>query len=227
MLIEKQTSREATAGVGRRGKRRPLLVAIVGGSGSGKTWLAEKLERSFGRAAARLSQDDFYRDRSCVPPSRRSAINFDHPRAIDWTELERVLRDCRKGKKVAVPVYDFRTHCRASRFRMVNSQEILLVDGLWLLRRPTVCRLFDVKIFIDCPAPTRLRRRLARDLALRGRSRSSVLAQFRQTVEPMHRKFVAPQVRRADFVVKGNLNTAAVRQLARAIRDKLTALRSQ
>jgi uridine kinase len=200
---------------------RAVLVAIVGGSGSGKTWLTEKLQRSFGRAAARISQDDFYRDRSRVSPGRRGAINFDHPRAIDWTSLERVLRASRQGRSVRVPAYDFKTHCRAATSRVVRNKEILLVDGLWLLRKPVVRRLFDVTVFIDCPARTRLRRRLARDMAIRGRSRASVLAQFRQTVEPMHRKFVTPQARWADFVAKGKLDSAAVRRIIRAVRHFL------
>src|SRR5512140_3253218 len=94
-------------------RQRPLLVAIVGGSGSGKTWLARRLQRRLAPEAARVSLDDFYRDRSRLSPARRARLNFDHPRSIDWAEFERVLGRLSAGRSARVPRYDFRTHCRA------------------------------------------------------------------------------------------------------------------
>jgi len=181
--------------------RSPILVAIVGGSGSGKTWLADKLHAALGPKAARLSLDDFYRDRSGLSPSRRATINFDHPRAIDWTFIERVLRDCRAGKAARVPRYDFKTHSRLRSSKLLKLRPIILVDGLWLLRRPSIRRLFDLRVFLVCPASIRLRRRLARDVLARGRTRASIEKQFWTTVQPMHLKYVAPQARWADVVL--------------------------
>src|SRR5882757_905449 len=90
----------------------PKLIAIVGGSGAGKTWLTGRLQRVFGSQAVRLSQDDFYRDLRHLAPTARAKINFDHPRTLDWPELETVLRDCRDGRVTKVPKYDFTTHAR-------------------------------------------------------------------------------------------------------------------
>src|SRR5262249_35666799 len=157
------------------------LVAIVGGSGAGKSWLARKLQTALGSKATRISLDDFYRDHSRIPPARRVNINFDHPRAIDWPAVEQAGRGLRDGRVVRLPRYDFKTHCRLREENILAPRPIVLMEGLWLLRRPSLRRLFDWRIFIDCPAPLRRRRRLARDLRSRGRTRASVRRQFRET----------------------------------------------
>ncbi|MSU58809.1 MAG: uridine kinase [Pedosphaera sp.] len=181
-------------------KPKPILVAVVGGSGSGKTWLCEKLCAALGRREARLSLDDFYRDRSHLPAARRARINFDHPRAIDWNLFEQVLRDCLAGKVTSVPRYDFKAHARHRGTRIFRPTSVVFVDGLWLLHRARLRALFGLTVFLRCPAKIRLERRLARDLLNRGRSAASVREQFRSTVAPMHEWFVEPQARWAQMV---------------------------
>lgn len=203
-------------------KSPPLLVAVVGGSGAGKSWLARELQRAFGNQAARVSLDDFYRDRSHLRPERRARVNFDAPRAIDWPELERVLDELLANRTATIPRYDFATHTRRRQWQRLRPKPVVIVEGLWLLRRPAVRRRFALRIFIDCPARIRLRRRLARDLQERGRTRESVERQFRTTVEPMHARFVAPQARRADVILTGNLDRADVKRLVAELRANQT-----
>lgn len=196
---------------------RPVLVAIAGGSGSGKTWLADWLRRLIGpRAAVRLAQDDFYRDRSHLPPEKRGALNFDHPAALDWEAFEGALTDLRAGRPCRLPEYDFATHTRIGTVAL-EPRPLVLVDGLWLLRRPSVRRLFDLTVFLRCPEPERLRRRLARDIAERARTPEDVRAQFRTTVAPMHRLHVEPQARYADVVVEYPLRTGDLLRLGEAV----------
>ena len=193
----------------------PLLVAIVGGSGSGKTWLADRLQAALGKKnAARISLDDFYRDRSHLSPARRARINYDHPRAIDWPAFERVLCACLAGRQTRVPRYDFANHCRLTASREFQPAKIILVDGLWLLRKPALRRLFSYRIFIDCPAKIRLHRRLARDLLVRGREQASVQRQFREAVEPMNTQYVVPQKRWVHNILKSAITNQDVRHLA-------------
>jgi uridine kinase len=177
------------------------LIAIVGGSGSGKTWLADRLQQAWGGPAARLSLDDFYRDRSNLSPARRTAVNYDHPRAIDWQLVEQVLRDCRAGRLTRLPHYCFASHTRLHEQEQWMPMPVILMDGLWLLWRPSVRELFDVRVFLTCPTQLRLERRVARDIAERGRSSESVRDQFWKTVVPMHDRYVAPQAGWADIVV--------------------------
>lgn len=189
------------------------LVAIVGGSGAGKTWLAGKLHRLLREHAARLSLDDFYRDRSHLSAKQRERVNYDHPRAVDWRCLERVLSDCRAGRPTRLPRYDFRTHTRIAPLAPWQPKPIVLVEGLWLLRSGAIRRLFDLRIFIDCPERVRLHRRLVRDVHHRGRDAESVRGQFRRSVAPMHHRFVAPQKRWANIVLKHPLVLATADQL--------------
>ena len=198
----------------------PRLVAIAGGSGSGKSWLTDRLQRIFGDKAARLSLDDFYLDRSHLPPSRREQINYDHPRGIDWAGFERSLQACRAGEATRLPRYDFKTHTRMAAEKTFHPKALVLVEGLWLLLYPAIRRLFTFSIFIDCPEALRLRRRMARDLAERGRSAASIRRQFQETVSPMHEEFVAPQSQWASVVLKQPLRDVDVSHLS----DKLWGL---
>jgi uridine kinase len=201
--------------------KQPLLVAIVGGSGSGKSWLADKLRSALGHNAGRLSLDDFYRDRSHLSSARRARINFDNPAAIDWPEFERVLNCFLDWRSTRVSCYDFKTHCRFARSRILKPKPIMLVEGLWLLRSPRIRKLFGFRIFLDIPMKLRLRRRLDRDVADRGRSPKSVRDQFRNAVEPMHRRFVLPQMQWSDVVLKGNRSDRDFAKLAALLRQKM------
>lgn len=195
----------------------PQLVAIVGGSGAGKTFLANQLKKHLGKDALVISLDSFYRDRSHVPAERRGKCNFDDPRAIDWSCLERTLKKLINRQPVRVPRYDFATHCRVAEQMLLNPKPIVIVDGLWLLRRPTLRRLFTHKIFIECHTRLRLERRTKRDVVERGRTEDSVCEQFIETVAPMHKKFVQSQARWADVVLQGTFGEAEVKVLAKQI----------
>lgn len=182
-------------------KRLPLFVAIVGGSGAGKSWLSGKLLERFGEEAAVLCLDDFYRDRSHLPLSRRSRANFDHPRAIDWESFDEVLHQCQASDLIALPRYDFSAHARAAERKAWKPTPVILVEGLWLLLRPELRRLFAVKVFLQCDARLRLKRRLQRDVDSRGRTAAAVREQFKRQVNPMHRRFIETQARWADVVL--------------------------
>jgi len=179
------------------------LIAVVGGSGAGKSWLVERLCRLLGEKAAHLQLDHFYHDCSHLSPNRRARINFDVPEAIDWDEAGRVLRDCRAGRPTRIPFYDFATHCRvAERACPVWSpRPIVLVDGLWLLRPPEIRALFDLKIYLDTPPDLRCSRRRSRDLVERGYTAAAIEQQLRTAVLPMHDRYVEPQKKWADLVL--------------------------
>lgn len=202
-----------------------LIVAIVGGSGAGKTWLARRLQHEFGLQAARLSLDDFYCDFSSLPPTSRIEINFDHPNAIDWPAFEKVLHDCRDGRGTRVPQYDFATHKRLPKEKHFVPTPLILVEGLWLLWLPRIGELFDLKIYLDCLPQLRLERRLARDVIERGRTPDSIRRQFEETVSPMHEQFVAPQIKQADIIVKQPTTETEFQRLKQSIRLEMNEAR--
>lgn len=199
------------------------LIAIVGGSGAGKSWLTQRLGEILGEQAGALSLDNFYRDRSHLSPARRSRLNFDTPSAIDWLQAERTLRDCQAGRTTVVPRYDFATHRRLPGTTPWRPRRLVLVDGLSLLVRAPVRNLFALKIYLDCPPQLRLRRRLTRDVAERGRSAESVRAQFRATVAPMHERHVEPQRGWADLVLTQPFRKADLLALGDHLWSLLTA----
>lgn len=196
---------------------RVVLVAIAGGSGSGKTWLAQALRRRLGRRAALLSLDDFYQDLGHLTPARRARRNFDRPAAIDWAALAAVLDGIAAGGRPPVPRYDFTRHTRHGRSRRWAPRPVVLIEGLWPWVRPALRERFALRIYRDTAAPVRRERRLERDVRERGRTATSVRRQWREQVEPMFRRHVAPQRDRAHVVVGGELEDAALEDLSRRI----------
>jgi len=197
----------------------PVHIAVVGGSGSGKTWLAERLAAALAPRAARLSLDDFYRDLSPLPPAERERVNFDDPAAIDWGKLRAVIGAMRAGEKLDLPAYDFTTHTRKKSPRTFSPPPLVIWDGLWLLHHDWLREKFALTIFVDCGADERFRRRAERDVRERGRTLESVRRQFFEHVEPMHEKFVEPQRERAGEVLVSPVGAEAVENLVHKMLD--------
>lgn len=169
------------------------LIAVVGGSGSGKSWLASWLGTELGGAAAHLCLDDFYQDLGHLPEHERDGVNFDDPAAIDWESLRGVLNCLECGEPARIPIYDFTTHLRKPETRAFGNPGLVVMEGLWLLHPEWLREKISVSVFVECPEDERLRRRIERDVFERGRTEQSVRRQFLEHVKPMHDRFVEPQ----------------------------------
>lgn len=169
------------------------MIAVVGGSGSGKTWLAAELAGWLGDDAAHLCLDHFYRDLGHLPEPERARVNFDDPAAIDWDALRMVLESLERGEVARVPVYDFAEHVRKEETVELESRPLVVLEGLWLLHPEWLREKFALSVFVDCPEELRLLRRVERDVITRGRTEESVKRQFAEHVQPMHARFVEPQ----------------------------------
>ena len=194
------------------------IVGISGGSCAGKSWLADRLLSTFANDAVKLSQDDFYLDRSYLSPARRARLNFDHPRAIDWERLEKVLTNFAEGRAASVPRYDFATHGRLHEEAALRPAAILIVEGLWLFRRPQLRKIFDLKIFIRSSAELCTERRVRRDTAERGRTRDQVIEQLNRFTLPMAERFVAPQEKWADLVLDAPISEEQILNVVNEIK---------
>ncbi len=177
------------------------FIAVVGGSGSGKTCLAAELTDGFGDQATHLSLDHFYRDLGHLPRPVRARVNFDDPAAIDWDALRVVMDSLVRGEVAQVPVYDFAEHVRCNHTVEMESRPIVVLEGLWLLHLEWLRKKFAVSVFVDCPEEVRLLRRVRRDVIARGRTEESIRKQFAEHVHPMHVRFVEPQRELAMFCV--------------------------
>lgn len=190
----------------------PLVIGIAGGTGSGKTTVANViLQRVGADNIALLPHDAYYKDLKDLPEAQRDLVNFDHPDSLETDLLVHHLRELRQWRPVDIPVYDFTTHTRTSRTLRVEPQPVILVEGILIFAEPALRELFDVKIFVDTAPDIRFIRRLQRDLVERGRTVDSVIRQYETTVRPMHLEFVEPSKRYADVIIpEGGLNTVAM-----------------
>lgn len=176
------------------------IVGIAGGSGSGKTWLARRLCARLGARAALLAADDYYRDLSHLTAAELAAHNFDRPEALDGAELAAHLAALKAGQAVLPPRYDFATHRRAAAPERLEPRPVIVAEGLFLLALPELRRWLDIKVFVAAPEAERRARRLARDQAERGIGPDEAARQYKETVAPMHERWVAPSRRWADYV---------------------------
>jgi uridine kinase len=201
----------------------PFLIGIAGGTGSGKTTVANAIVTRVGEERiAILSHDSYYRDFVDLPKDILERQNFDHPDSLESELLVRHLKALKQGMVVETPIYDFKVHRRAAQTRRVEPRKVVLVDGILIYAEPELRKLFDVKIYVDTDADIRFIRRLKRDIAERGRTVESVVAQYESTVRPMHMEFVEPSKRYADLIVpEGGENMVALDFLFARLRELL------
>lgn len=189
-----------------------LCIGVAGGTGSGKTTVANEIVRRVGRERIVIvNQDRYYHDLGHLEGDERSHHNFDHPDAIEEKLLEEHLSLLKAGKPAPLPVYDFARHVRMSATEWIDPQPVILLEGILILAIPTLRELLDVKIFVDTDADLRFIRRLRRDMAERGRTVDGVVDQYLATVRPMHLEFVESSKRWADVIIpEGGFNTVAL-----------------
>ncbi len=204
-------------------KPAPVTIAVAGGTGSGKTTVSNALLKRVGtHNIAYLPHDTYYKDLGHIPVGPHNLRNFDHPEALDTPLLIEHVRQLQQWLPVDIPVYDFTRHERTGQTHRVHPQPIILVEGILILAESELRELCDVKIFVDTDADVRFIRRLKRDIAERGRTLDSVIAQYLETVRPMHLEFVEPSKRYADVIIpEGGFNTVAIDMVADRIRNML------
>ena len=190
----------------------PLVIGIAGGTGSGKTTIADVvLGRIGAEHIAFLPHDAYYRDLNDLPRAQRDSVNFDNPDSLDTDLMITHLKKLRTWEMVKVPVYDFTRHERTKETLTLEPHPVILVEGILVFAEPELRDIFDVKIFVDTPPDVRFIRRLQRDIQERGRSMDSVIQQYQTTVRPMHEEFVETSKHFADVIIpEGGLNTVAM-----------------
>lgn len=201
---------------------KPFMVAVAGGTGSGKTTFVGRLLQHLADLDPLVLQlDHYYRDRSNLDPEAREALNYDHPDAIEMPLLMQHLALLVEGKGFDRPVYDFATHTRKKETVRLEPKKIVILDGIFTLCEPRLYPLFDLKVFIDADTDIRLARRIKRDLATRGRTVDITIDQYIRTVKPMHDLYIEPTKMKADIVIPWvDYNESGAHYLAQLIRQQ-------
>ncbi len=200
---------------------RGLVIGICGGTGSGKTTIADRIISALSEQDVLvLQQDHYYKDLPHLPLDERAKQNFDHPDSMDTPLLTEHVRQLREGKAIDRPVYDFTQHRRVARTVRLEPRPALIIEGILIFENQALRELMDIKIFVDTDADLRFIRRLNRDLRERGRTVESVVQQYLATVRPMHMEFIEPSKRYADVIIpEGGYNEVGIDLVIQKIRS--------
>ncbi len=201
--------------------KRPFVVGIAGGSGSGKTTITRALAAALGLdQIVLIEQDGYYRDLADLTYEERTKVNFDHPDALELELLIEHLDELCDGRAIQKPRYDFERHVRSAESDLVVPQPVLLVEGILVLADARLRERMDLKIFVDTDPDLRVIRRIRRDLEHRGRTFDQIRRQYYDTVRPMHIAFVEPSKRHADVIIpEGGHNQVALDLILGRIRE--------
>ena len=200
-----------------------LVIGIAGGTGSGKTTIADYILDTVGpEKIAFFPHDSYYRELDHLSVDERAQVNFDHPSSLETELLIEHLNRLNSGESIELPTYDFKTHSRTGETKRIDPQQILMVEGILILAEPELRKLFDLKIYVDTDADIRFIRRLKRDIEERGRTTQSVIKQYLDTVRPMHLEFVEPSKRYANVIIpEGGYNHEALDLIVARIKSML------
>lgn len=192
--------------------KRPILIGITGGTGSGKSTIAKEIYNKFGEdCIAMIEQDSYYKEQSDLSMEERVKTNYDHPNAFDTPLLIEHLNTLLKKQAIDKPVYDFESHNRKKETIRIEPREIVIVEGILVLEDEEIRNLLDIKLYVDTDADVRIIRRILRDINERGRTVDSVINQYLNVVRPMHMQFIEPTKRYADIIIpEGGHNKVAI-----------------
>jgi uridine kinase len=206
--------------------KKTTVIAIAGGSASGKTSISEILSQAFEKthSVQIIRQDDYYNDQADMTFEQRLKTNYDHPLSFDNELFIKQIKTLCAGQAIEKPTYDFVQYTRSQITEHVLPCDVIILDGLFVLENDQIRQLSDMKIYVDTDADIRFIRRLKRDVQQRGRTLESVCDQYMKTVRVMHEAFVEPSKRYADIIIpEGAHNIVAVDLLLTKIRSLISA----
>ena len=198
-----------------------FVIAIAGGTGAGKTTVANQITESVEESITRIPLDNYYKDFSHLDFEERAELNYDHPSTFEWDLLVEQLDTLLSGQPIEMPQYDFNEHLRTEERVTVEPTEVVVVEGILALYDDAICEMADLRVYVETDADVRILRRIRRDVAERGRDLEGVIDQYLSTVKPMHEQFVEPSKKHADIIIPEGANRVAVGLLREKVRAEV------
>lgn len=201
-----------------------VIIGISGGSGAGKSFLANKISERFPGRVSILAFDNYFKDHSRLPMEERALINYDSPDAYDSDLFYEQIISLMDKKPINVPIYDFATHTRKQETTKLVKNDIIIIEGIMIYSIDSILPILDYSIYVDCQADRRLARRIKRDIQERGRNLDSVLTQYFKTVRPMHYKYVEPKKSIVDYIYDNDIDDGLNQKAFNEIIQKIASL---
>ena len=196
-----------------------LIIGIAGGSGSGKTTLTNQIASQFQEHVTVLN---YYKAHDDMTYEERTSLNYDHPNAFDTELMIEHLKELKAGHPIQCPIYDYKVHNRSKDTITIVPSKVVIVEGILIFENKELCKMMDVRVFVDTDPDVRLIRRIQRDVMERARSLESVINQYINTVKPMHEQFVEPSKKNANIIIpEGGYNKIAMEMLQNHINSHL------
>ncbi|WP_311491423.1 uridine kinase [uncultured Anaerococcus sp.] len=196
----------------------PKIVAIAGGTASGKSTIVKIIAETFKDDLIVVGHDNYYKAHDDLDFDQRKLLNYDHPQAFDTDLFCEDLKKLLAGIEIDMPLYDYKIHTRSKETIKLRAKKIILIEGILVLYDKKIRELTDTKVFVDADSDIRLKRRILRDTVERGRSLESCLTQYIEQVKPMHEKYVEPSKKYADIIIpRGAKNTKGIEILSKHI----------
>jgi len=200
-MTDKQVNIEREGG-GEGGSQsgvRPILLAIAGDSGTGKTTVTKGLVEALGRERiTSVGADDYHRyDRE-----ERKELPFTplHPECNYIDIMEQHLQHLATSQPILKPIYDHDTG-ELGRPEYIEPREFVIVEGLLPLHTKKARAAFDIAVFLDPPEEIRIAWKLKRDTSKRGYTEDEVREDLKKR-EPESEEFIRPQRAHADIVIR-------------------------
>ncbi len=190
--------------------KKPFVIGVAGGSGSGKTFFLKCFLNHFKKEEiCLLSQDDYYyRVGHTMTAEENKLYNFDLPSTIDNSQFVNDIKNLINGEAVYQKEYTFNNPNAEPKLLEIQPAPIVMVEGLFILHFEEISEILDMKIFIDTDEDIALQRRLKRDLIERGYPEGDVLYKWNNHVMPAFNDYLLPYKKQCDKIITNNTNVA-------------------